>query len=88
MMPVRRDYLFFVVVGVMLTFLLFTTFQNKPVIVPLDDTHRPLLETVAQGGSREDAEKQCLACHGPQATPLSAKHPPKEQCLICHKQQL
>jgi hypothetical protein len=87
-MSKRRDFLFFVIVGVMLTFLLFTTFQNEPVKVPRDDTHRPLLETVAQGGSREYAEKHCLACHGPQAVPLSAKHPPKEQCLICHKQQL
>lgn len=87
-MPRRRDYLFFVVVGVMLTFLLFTTLQSEPVKVPRDDTHRSLLDTVAQGGSREDAEKQCPACHGPQDVPLSAKHPPKEQCLICHKQQL
>jgi hypothetical protein len=54
----------------------------------MDDTHRPLLELVAQGGSREEAEKRCLDCHGPQAVPLSAKHPPKEQCLICHKQKV
>jgi cytochrome c553 len=88
MKPKRRDYLFIAVTGVMVAFLLFTTFQNKPVNVPLDDTHRPLLEMVAQGGSREEAEKRCLACHGPQAVPLSAKHPPKEQCLICHKQKV
>jgi cytochrome c553 len=87
MKPKRRDYLFIVVVGVMLTFLLFTTFKDKPVNVPLDDTHRSLLEMVTQGGSREDAEQQCLACHGQQGIALSSKHPPKEQCLICHHRQ-
>jgi hypothetical protein len=88
MKPKRRDYLFLVVVGVMLTFLLFTTGRNQPVNVPLDDIHLPLLVLVEQGSSQEEAEKQCLSCHGPQAVALSAKHPPKEQCLTCHKRKL
>lgn len=28
----------------------------------------------------------CQPCHSPDgASPLSEKHPPKEQCLTCHK---
>jgi hypothetical protein len=87
-MPKRRDYLFIAGVGVMVAFLLFTTLDDKPVMVPLDITHRPLLEMVAQEGKREEVEKLYLVCHGPQAVPLSAEHPPKEQCLFCHKLQL
>jgi len=87
MKPKRSDYQFIAIIGLMLAFLLFSTFKDKPTKIPLDDTHRPLLERVMQGGSRKDVEKLCLACHGPQAVPLSAKHPPKEQCLICHERK-
>jgi hypothetical protein len=55
----------FVVIGVMLTFLLCAKFMNNPVKIPRNDTHRPLLELVAQGDSWEGTEKQCLICHGP-----------------------
>jgi hypothetical protein len=88
MTPKRRDYLFLVVIGVMLTFLLFTTGRNQPVNVPVDDTHLPLLVLMEQGAGQKEVEKRCLACHGPQAVALSAKHPLKEQCLICHKRKL
>jgi hypothetical protein len=77
MKPKRRDYMIFVVVGVMLTFLLFATFMNNPVKIPR------MIHTVLcwswwrRATVRKRTEKQCLICHGPQSVPLSAKHPPK-----------
>jgi hypothetical protein len=46
--------------------------------------HRPFLEAVARGESRQDVEKGCVSCHNDRAIPLPRKHPPKEQCLLCH----
>jgi len=80
----KRDWLFVMVIAVVLGVLLFGTTRERPKSVPADDRHRQLLERVAKGEKREMVEKECVPCHSPQQKPLSAKHPPKEQCLICH----
>lgn len=71
-------------VGVVLGLVFLTGGRPHPQGIPGDDRHRPVLEALAKGEVRLKVEKQCIACHGPQGTPLSSDHPLKEQCLLCH----
>jgi hypothetical protein len=79
-----RDWIFIAVIAIVLGVLLFSTLRKMPAKTPADAVHRPFLQALARGTSREDVERKCPGCHNPQAFPLPAKHPPKEQCLICH----
>ena len=46
----------------------------------------PLPADAAHTGLTDNSS--CTVCHGEGGTsPLSAKHPPKEQCRTCHKRQ-
>lgn len=81
---VARDRIFIAIIATVLAVLLFSTLRKKPVKTLADAIHRPFLQELARGQSRSDVEKRCPGCHNPQAFPLPAKHPPKEQCLICH----
>jgi hypothetical protein len=81
---IKRDWLFVAVIALVLGILLMNTGTRKPKRVPGDDTHRPLLESLAKGADREAVELECAGCHNPLGTPLPANHPPKEQCLLCH----
>jgi hypothetical protein len=52
--------------------------------MPLDDTHRPLLATVAEQG-KKTAERRCQTCHNPENIPFSVGHPAGYRCLFCHR---
>ena len=79
-----RDWSFIVIAGVIFAILMMNAGKEKPKKIPGDKRHRALVEWVAKGGGREEAEKVCATCHNPRVTPLPPKHPPKEQCLLCH----
>jgi len=84
MQVTKRDWISITIVGALIAMLLVNAGRGKPRDVPLDGKHRPLLEAVAQGKSRETVERLCVSCHNIRAIPLPKKHPPKEQCLLCH----
>jgi hypothetical protein len=52
--------------------------------MPLDDTHRPLLATVAEQG-KKTAERRCQTCHNPENIPFPVGHPAGYRCLFCHR---
>jgi len=80
----KRDWLFAVVVVILLAILMLTTCREKAREVPADDRHRPLLERLARGADREAVERECATCHNARGIPFPGNHPPKEQCLLCH----
>jgi hypothetical protein len=80
----KRDWIFIAIIVAVLGALFASTGRNKTRHVPYDDKHRQFYESIHTGGSRQDAEKRCAACHSAATTPLPASHPPKEQCLVCH----
>lgn len=84
-MPMNRAMLLSTLIGVVLATLLLSTFRDKPKKVPPDDAHRPFIEALAKGTTREVVEKECINCHDQKGIPLPASHPPKHQCLLCHK---
>jgi hypothetical protein len=51
--------------------------KKKFVLLPHDAVHAGLTNNVS-----------CIGCHSEGGeSPLSKRHPPKEQCLTCHKRQ-
>ena len=80
----KLDWGFVAVIGVILAVLLIKIGGDNPRKVPSDEKHRPLVDAVKRGKSREEVEKVCVSCHNSRVVPLPKNHPPKEQCLICH----
>jgi cbb3-type cytochrome oxidase cytochrome c subunit len=80
----QRDWIFAAVIAVVLGALFLGKGKLKAGNTPDDNKHRQFYEAMSKGGERIAVEKGCTVCHGPQSTPLSKSHPPKEQCLICH----
>jgi cbb3-type cytochrome oxidase cytochrome c subunit len=83
----KKDLYFIAPVAVVLLVVLLTSGRDKAPSLPVDERHSGFSEKLAAGRSRVQVEEGCLACHGPQARPLSKNHPPKEQCLICHRKK-
>jgi hypothetical protein len=82
----RKDFLAIAIgVFVLAVLIIMSIGGEKAKIVPSDDKHRPSYEAMEKGADRIEVERGCITCHNPQTSPLSKKHPPKEQCLICHK---
>ncbi len=87
-MKVKKPYMHLIaIIGAVLAVLLFNMFREKPIKIPRDDAHRPLLERLARGDSQEEVEKGCLDCHNPQDSPLSEDHPSNKKCLVCHPER-
>jgi hypothetical protein len=82
---VKKDGVFIAVIVALLGALYMSTGKVKAKNVPDDEKHNRFHDVMRKGGDRVETEKSCTACHGPQSTPLSKAHPPKEQCLLCHK---
>jgi len=82
--PKRRYFHMTAIAGAILAVILFNSFREKPIKIPKNDKHLPLLERVVLGDKPEEVEQGCVACHDPQATPLSKDHPSNKKCLVCH----
>ena len=80
----KRDWSFVAIIGVILALLLMKTSGDKPHKIPSDEKHRPLVDAMKRGKSREEVEKVCMSCHNSRVFSLPKNHPPKEQCLLCH----
>jgi hypothetical protein len=87
----KNDWIFIVLIGIVLTVFIVISGEEKTKKVPFDDKHKPFYEIVKQTGSKMEADKGCPACHfEPGGVPFPPKHPvkPKEgpmRCLFCHK---
>jgi hypothetical protein len=87
-MKSKKPYMHFIaIIGAILAVLLFNMFREKPIRIPHNDTHRPLLERLAHGDKQEEVEKGCLDCHNPQNSALPKDHPSNKKCLVCHPER-
>lgn len=81
----ERDFLYIIVLLVLLSVLTIGSTRGKGREVPLDDRHRSIYEAIKAGRNRAETELVCASCHSKSSLPLPKNHPPKEQCLICHQ---
>jgi hypothetical protein len=87
MKPKKPSWHLIAIIGAVLAVLLFNTFRAKPIKMPTDEAHRPMLEQLARGDSPESVEKGCLDCHNPQGRPLPKDHTSNNKCLVCHPER-
>jgi len=80
----RRFFHLSAIAGAVMAVVLFSTFREKPINIPLDPNHRPLIDQVASGEKAETVERACTACHGVETAPLSKDHTSNTKCLVCH----
>jgi len=80
----KRFFHISAIAGAVLAVVLFNSFREKPISIPLDPNHRPLIDQLVSGEKAETVEQGCTGCHGVEATPLSKDHPSNKKCLVCH----
>jgi len=84
-MKIRKaDVVFIALIPLILLCLWMLTTEQTTLRIPLDDDHIKLIEIYETEGKKA-AGKNCSACHGDEAIPLSENHPPKYRCMFCHK---
>jgi len=80
----KRDWIFVVIVLVVLGIFIGISGEEKTVRVPANEMHAPFPDMVREMGKKE-TEEFCRECHGTEEMPLSKEHPPPFRCLFCHK---
>ncbi len=89
----KKDWLFIVILGVVIATFLLISGPEKTKKVPYDDKHQPFYALAAKGGlqGQKEADLSCPQCHNETGgIPFPAKHPVKPSagpmsCHLCHK---
>ena len=96
----KRDWMFVVLIVVVLGFFIGITGREKTKLVPKDEMHKIAYEAAFRNAPGPDsslfkraffkpdkkgAEVFCEPCHLEKKVLFPPNHPPKNRCLFCHK---